>query len=128
VEIRFPSGATGTAGLAVHIQPNEADEKWEWFSGYRVELLPKEQQLVLKRAERAARWKELQKVSCQVPTEQWISLAARIDDNRLAIKVNGTELITVDDEHPLAVGRRGLVARENVIFRNFSGSAPEAGG
>ena len=120
VEVRFPAGAIGAAGLVVHIHPNEADEKWEWFSGYTVELLAKEQQVVLKRAQRAARHEELKRAFCTIPTGEWITLAVRIDGNHIVVKVNGQDYFAVDDEHPLAAGRMGLVARENVTFRNLS--------
>jgi len=125
VEIRFPIGATGAAGLAVHIQPCEADDKWEWFSGYTVELLAKEQQVVLKRAERASRHVEWKRVPCAVPADHWISLAIRIAGSHLAVKVDGRELLAVDDGQPLATGRRGVVASENVCFRNFSETADD---
>ena len=118
-EIRFPAGAAGGAGLALRIQPNEADERWEWFSGYTVELRPQEQTVTLKKAARANKHTALTSAACAIPKDTWVSVAVKIAGRHVRVWVDGREVLACEDDTPLPPGRVGVWAQENVSFRRL---------
>ena len=119
-EIKFPAGASGGAGLVLRIQPNEADERWEWFSGYTVLLSPKEQTVTFKKATRANQHVALKSGPCSFPADTWISVAVKIAGSHVAVQVDGREVLACDDERTLPPGRMGLVSEESVSFRRLA--------
>lgn len=120
MEIRFPTGAAGTAGLAFCIQPNQADDKWEWYSGYTLELDPKAQTVVLKKATRANQHREIASAECKIPVDEWIRFSLYSWKNKIGVSVNGEPLLKLEDLSPLPRGQMALVSRDNVRFRRLS--------
>jgi hypothetical protein len=119
-EFWFPTGAQGNAGLILHVHPNHSDNGWEWYSGYTLHLRPREQQVALTRAVRANKHQEIGKAPAPIATGAWTVVSVRVAEKNIVVRVNGKEVLTVAEAQPLATGRFGVVARENIQCRNLA--------
>lgn len=104
---------TGGAGLAICVSPNNSDNKWEWYSGYTAEIAPN--RVILTKAERAN--KHLEIANAPVPPSAWSTLRMRLDGGTVRVAVDGKEILTYHDNHPLPPGHWAIVAREPSRFR-----------
>jgi alpha-L-arabinofuranosidase len=105
VEVYFPDGSTGNAGLIVDVN-KAATGADNWF-GYEVSLNPQSRLLTLGRHRR--NWEPIKDVPCDVPTKKWIALAVKMTGKSLEVSVDGKEVMTFEDrEHPLPAGKVGL--------------------
>ncbi|HOW69180.1 MAG TPA: DUF1080 domain-containing protein [Phycisphaerae bacterium] len=104
VQVLLPDKRDGNAGLIVKVRsPGDGADK---FTGYEISL-DSAGQLVLGRHRQ--NWEPIARVPCEVPVNQWITLAVRMAKQRLEVLVDGKELIRYDDnEHPLESGAVGL--------------------
>jgi hypothetical protein len=116
----FPPNAQGDAGLLLHVHPNHSDNGWEWYSGYSLQLRPGEQQVVLTRAVRANQHDEIGKAPAEILRGGWTAASVRVAGGNITVRVNGMNVLTVAGKQPLAAGRFGVVARENILCRNFA--------
>lgn len=119
-EFWFPASATGDAGLIFHVHPNHSDNGWEWYSGYTLNLRSGEQQVVLTRATRANKHDEIGKAPAPITTGGWTAASVRVAGGNITVRVNGKDVLTVAEKQALAGGRFGVVARENILCRNFA--------
>ncbi len=119
-EFWFPTHAQGSAGLIIHVHPNHSDNGWEWYSGYSLQLRPGEQQVVLTRAVRANKHDEIGKAPAEITRGGWTAASVRVAGGNITVRVNGKVVLTVAEKQPLAAGRFGVVARENILCRNFA--------
>lgn len=116
VELLFVEAHDGNAGLILAV--NDAKEGADAFSGYEVSL-ETSGHLVLGRHRQ--NWEPIHRVACDVPLNQWISLAVQISGDTLEIRVNGKMVDRYQDtEHPLHSGAVGLrVWNREARFRNL---------
>jgi Alpha-L-arabinofuranosidase C-terminal domain/Domain of Unknown Function (DUF1080) len=116
VEVFFPSGQGGNAGLILKVDRpgNGADA----FTGYEVSL-ESGGHLVLGRHRR--NWEPIRHVPCAVPVGKWVALVVRMTERSLEVRVDGRSVTTFDDvEHPLSAGRVGLRTWQRPArFRNL---------
>lgn len=117
-EIWFPANAQGSAALILNVHPNQADNGWNWYTGYTLSLQPKQQKVELKRVFR--RRTETANASAEIKTGAWNSVAVRVAEGKIAVTVNGKQVLTREEAQPLALGLYGLVARENAMFRHLT--------
>lgn len=89
------------------------------FNGYEVAL---EQPGILVLGRHRHNWEPIQRVPCDVPANQWITLTVRLTAKSLEVLVNGKSLTKYEDtEHPLGTGKVGLRSwQRDVRFRNLS--------
>jgi len=104
VELLLPERKNGNAGLIVKVsQPGLGADR---FTGYEI-ALDSAGHLVLGRHRQ--NWEPIRNVPCEVPVNQWITLAVRTTDRSLEVLVNGKSITRFEEtQHPLATGRVGL--------------------
>ena len=117
VEINFPAGVSDNAGLIVCVSSLNSDNGWPWYSGFTVELNPKDQRIQLLKAKRANQHREVARADLKIEAEQWIQVSTRLDGNNLKVLVNGREMIHYKNEIPLVPAHYGLVAKQDAKFR-----------
>jgi len=117
VELRFAEKGEGNAGLIVKV--NKARNGADQFDGYEVSL---ESSGTLVLGRHRQNWEPLRRVPCDVPLNEWIKLAVRLNGNALEVLVNDKIVTQYDDiQYPLAPGMVGLRTwQRDVSFRNFS--------
>ena len=109
IELNAVSGA----GLALCVSPLNADNKWEWYSGYTAEVTGKE--VILTLATRAN--KHLVVAKAPLATAGWVRLAIGLANGTVTVAVDGKEVLRHADGHPLPAAHWGLVARGDARFR-----------
>ena len=118
VQLRFADRRSGLAGLIVKVSdPGTGADR---FRGYEVSLDPSRQLLVLGRHRN--NWEPIRQVACDVPVDQWVTLAVRMKENALQIRVDDRSVLEYEDrEHPLGAGSVGLRTwRREASFRGLS--------
>ena len=117
VDLWFDHGGGGNGGLILKV--SQAGKGRDQFNGYEVALEPGGT-LVLGRHRQ--NWEPIRRVPCDVPTNQWITLAVHMTTNSLEVRVDSKMITQYEDtEHPLAAGVIGLRAwQRDVRFRNLS--------
>lgn len=116
----FPSRSQGSAALIFHVHPNQADNGWMWYSGYTLSLEPKQKKVVLSRANRANKHVEIAQSTAEITEGTWNAVAVRVGDGKISVTLNEKLVLACEEPQPLAIGHFGLVARENVLFRNLT--------
>ncbi|MCC9600704.1 DUF1080 domain-containing protein [Stieleria sp. JC731] len=104
VEVKLIGQAPGNAGLI--IATNDAKVGADNFSGYEVAIDSQANRLVIGRHDHNFRLIGYEPVS--VPTDQWVSLRIAIEDDAFTVFVDGKEITTIRDEHPLKAGTIGF--------------------
>ena len=112
-EAEVELNATAGAGLALAVSPLNADNKWEWYSGYTAEVTGKE--VILTKAVRAN--KHLLLAKAPLETKAWVRLAVRLAGDVVTVSVNGKEVLRQVDGRPLPAAHWALVARGAARFR-----------
>jgi Domain of Unknown Function (DUF1080)/Alpha-L-arabinofuranosidase C-terminal domain len=117
VDVWLTESNGGNAGLI--LKTTEAGNGADVFNGYEVSL---ERPGVLVIGRHRQNWEPIQRVPCDVPVHQWITLTVRMTANFLEVLVNGKNITKYQDaEHPLETGQVGLRTwQQDVRFRNFS--------
>lgn len=119
-EARIELKATGGAGLALCVSPDNADNKWEWYSGYTAEVIVN--RVVLSKADRANKHREIARAP--IPAADWVKLALRMEGRSIIVDINGKEVIRYQDERPLPPAHWAVVARDAARFRGAFGFNP----
>jgi len=114
------NAAADGAGLAICVSPDNADNRWEWYSGYTAEVVSN--CVVLARAERANKPREVARAP--LAASGWIALALGLQAGIITVHVNGKELIRFADASPLPPGLWAIVARNETRFRAASPFRP----
>jgi alpha-L-arabinofuranosidase len=117
VEMKLPPGAADGAGLAVCVSPLNADDKWEWYSGYTAEVTPKE--VILRKAARANKHVEVKKAPLALAPDAWVALAVRVEGKVVTVLVDGKEVLKYEDDQRLPLAHYALVAKGDARFRNL---------
>ena len=124
IEIRssfhFPAGSQATASLISHVDPDHADNGWEWYAGYTVELNPLDGTVVLRVARKANRHDEVARAKVNITAEKWIPVRLRVEGGKAIVFVDGAQVITGELQHQLPVGLYGIVTRENIQVRDLT--------
>ena len=117
VELKLTETTGGNGGLILKVQ--DAGNGPDAFTGYEVSL---ERPGFLVLGRHRHNWEPLRRVPCDVPVNEWIKLAVRMNGNSLEVFVNGKSIVQYEDEeHPLAAGGVGLrIWQHKVLFRNLS--------
>lgn len=118
-EFRFPTHGAAAAGLISHVHPNHADNGWNWYAGYTVDLNPTGGTVRLLAAQRANQHAELASVRVALPLGEWIPVALHSEGDQLIVRVAGRDVITHQPARPLALGHFGFVSRGAAGFRNL---------
>ena len=115
VEVFFPDNRSGNAGLIVRVsRPAAGADPFigrpangpDRFTGYEI-ALDTTGHLVLGRYRQ--RSEPIRNVPCDVPVNQWIKLAVRMNGNSLEVLVNGKSITQYEDTRsPLVSGSVGL--------------------
>jgi hypothetical protein len=98
---------TDGAGLAICINPNNADNGWEWYTGYTAVI--EGNRILLTKSERASKPQEV--ASTPFPASDWMRLGLRLDGDTVRVTVDGKEVIAYHDRSPLPPGHWAVVAR-----------------
>lgn len=106
-EVGLQVNTADGAGLALCVSPNNADNRWEWYSGYTAEVISN--RVVLTKATRAN--KHLEVARAPLSATGWVALALRIESGIVTVRVNGKEVIRHSDDSPLPPGHWAIVAR-----------------
>ena len=105
VDVYFPGGGAGNAGLIVQV--DKAGAGADNFDGYEVSIDVMRKLVTLSRHHH--NWKPLKEVPCDLTADRWIALSAKITGRIIAVNVNGKTLIQFEDtEPPLRAGGIGL--------------------
>jgi hypothetical protein len=105
VEVYFPGGGAGNAGLIVKV--DKAGAGADNFDGYEVSIDVVRKVVSLGRHHH--NWNLLKEVPCDVAADRWIALSAKTNGQTVEISVDGKTLIRFEDkEHPLRSGGIGL--------------------
>jgi hypothetical protein len=117
VDVWLTESAGGNGGLILKV--SDPAKGADLFNGYEV-ALERPGTLVLGRHRR--NWEPLRRIPCDVPVNQWITLAVRMTAKTLEVLVNGKSMTKFEDtEHPLETGKVGLRTwQHDVRFRNLS--------
>jgi hypothetical protein len=117
VDVKLTETTGGNGGLILKVQ--DAGNGSDAFTGYEISL---ERPGFLVLGRHRQNWEPLRRIPCDVPLNEWIKLAVRLNGNSLEIFVNGKSILQyTDDEHPLAAGGVGLrIWQHKVLFRNLS--------
>jgi hypothetical protein len=116
VQLEFASNEGGDAGII--FQASELGMGADVFTGYEVSLSPAGY-VVLGRHRQD--WEPIRRVSCPVPTGQWINLEVQYINASINVLVNGSSLIQYTDaQSPLMNGQIGLRNyQQDAQFQDF---------
>jgi hypothetical protein len=117
VELLFTEKSGGNGGLIIKV--SQAGKGQDEFDGYEVSL---ESSGTMVLGRHRQNWEPIRRVNCDVPINQWITLAARMTTDSVEVFVNGKSVTTYQDrEHALESGAVGLrVWQRDVRFRNLT--------
>lgn len=117
VELFFEDDSPGNAGLIVKVR--EPGVGADTFIGYEIALSPRDSKLILGRHRH--NWEPIESVSCEVPVNEWIPLAVKMDETLLEIFVSGKLVLRYKDEtNPLRSGKIGLRPwQRKAVYRNL---------
>lgn len=119
VSLRFNQRVEGRVGVAVCVSPLNADDQWEWYSGYTTEIDLVNKRLILNRASRANMHKEIASALYVTEIDEWIALSIRVDKGKITVTVNGNEKIVYNDPFPLPPGHDAMISTvPDVSFRD----------
>jgi len=126
VDLWLNEGATKTVSLLLALAEPWADNRPEWFAGYKVELNPARGRVVLGRIEHPRRARTVTEAPCDLPAGRWVRVAAQRDAGRIVVTIDGKERIAWQDPVPLEGGHVGLLTYEPVRVRDLG--VRDAGG
>lgn len=117
VDIFFPEGQAGNAGLIVNLSNPKTGA--DAFTGYEVSL-DTGGKVVLGRHQ--GNWEPIREVPCTVPVGKWIRLAVSVADGAFEVAVEGKMVAGYEDkEHPLKSGGFALRTwKRDARFRDLS--------
>lgn len=117
VDLYFPDGQAGNAGLIVHLSNPKTGA--DAFTGYEVSL-DTTGKLVLGR--HRGNWEPIREVPCAVPTGKWIRLAVSVADGGFNVAVDGNKVAGYEDkENPLKPGGFALRTwKRDARFRDLT--------
>ena len=116
-EVLLPDGGGGNAGFIVKVgEPGIGADK---FNGYEISLDAENQYLRLGRHRQ--NFELIRDTPCEVPVNQWVALAVRMDSASLEVRINGKTIVAYkDDRHPLVSGTFGIRPwQRKARFRNL---------
>lgn len=100
VDVFIPDRRLINAGLIVRVDRAQTGaDNWD---GYEIALNAKDQNLLLGRHQQ--NFRALKTAPCELPINQWVSLAVKLDSSVLEISINGKSVLRYDD------GRAALLA------------------
>lgn len=97
---------TDGAGLAICVNPNNADNDWKWYTGYTAQIV--DGRILLSKSDRANKPKKL--ADAPFKATGWMALRLCLDGDIVRVSVDGKEVIAYHDERSLPPGRWALFA------------------